>query len=174
MIGQTIAHYKITEKLGKGGMGVVYKAEDSNLKRPVTLKFLAPDLLRDAEGRKCFEREAHAAARLDHPNICTVHEIDQVEYRTFSAMAFLEGRPLSERIEEGPLKLPEALSIAIQMAEGLEVAHAKGVGLTQLAGSSKFTREGTTLGTVKPHVAKQAEGAPTGPAKDIWSLGVVL
>ena len=199
MIGQTISHYKITEKLGEGGMGVVYKAEDTRLDRPVALKFLAPHLLRDEEGRKRFEREAKAAAKLDHPNICTVHEIDEVDGRTFIVMAFLDGRPLSKRIAEGPLKLPEALSIAIQMADGLDTAHEKGVthrdikpdnvmlmkgsgglvklmdfGLAQLAESSKFTREGTRLGTVNYMSPEQAEGAPTGHATDIWSLGVVL
>ncbi|MDA1313300.1 MAG: protein kinase [Acidobacteria bacterium] len=199
MIGGTISHYKITEKLGEGGMGVVYKAQDTKLDRPVALKFLAPHLLRDEEGRKRFEREAKAAAKLDHPNICTVYEIDEVDGRTFIVMAFLEGRPLSERIKEGPLKLAEALSIATQMAEGLEAAHEKGIthrdikrdnvmlmagsrglvklmdfGLAQLAGGSKFTREGTTLGTVNYMSPEQAEGAPTGHATDIWSLGVVL
>ena len=199
MIGQTISHYKITEKLGEGGMGVVYKAQDTKLDRPVALKFLAPHLLRDEEGRKRFEREAKAAAKLDHPNICTVYEIDEADGRTFIVMAFLEGRPLSERIDEGPLKLTEALSIATQMAEGLEAAHEKGIthrdikpdnvmlmsgsralvklmdfGLAQLAGSSKFTREGTTLGTVNYMSPEQAEGAPTGHATDLWSLGVVL
>ncbi len=199
MIGQTISHYKITEKLGEGGMGVVYKAQDTKLDRPVALKFLAPHLLRDQEGRKRFEREAKAAAKLDHPNICTVYEIDEVDGRTFIVMAFLEGRPLSERIDEGPLKLTEALSIAIQMTEGLEAAHEKGInhrdikpdnvmlmagsrglvklmdfGLAQLAGSSQFTREGTTLGTVNYMSPEQAEGAPTGQATDLWSLGVVL
>ena len=172
MIGQTISHYQITDKLGEGGMGVVYKATDTKLDRPVALKFLAPHLLRDDEGRKRFEREAKAAASLDHPNICTVHEIDEDQGRTFIVMAFLEGRPLSEKIAAGPLKLPEALSTAIQIAEGLEAAHEKGIvhrdikpdnvmlmkgsrglvklmdfGLAQLAESSKLTREGTTLGT---------------------------
>ena len=123
MIGQTISHYKILSKLGEGGMGVVYKAEDAKLDRPVALKFLAPHLLRDDEARKRFEREAKAAARLDHPNICTVYEIDEADGRTFIVMAFLEGHPLSDRIKEGPLKLPEALSVAAQMAEGLESAH---------------------------------------------------
>ena len=199
MIGQTISHYRITEKLGEGGMGVVYKANDTRLDRPVALKFLAPHLLRDDEGQKRFRREARAAAKLDHPNICTVHEIDEVDDRTFIVMAFLEGRPLSERIKEGPLKLNEALSIAIQMAEGLEAAHEKGIthrdlkpdnvmlmsgsrglvklmdfGLAQLSGSSKFTREGTTLGTVNYMSPEQGEGAETDPRTDIWALGVVL
>ncbi len=199
MIGQTISHYKITAKLGEGGMGVVYKAEDTKLDRPVALKFLAPHLLRDDEARKRFEREAKAAARLDHPNICTVYEIDEADGRTFIVMAFLEGRPLSERIKEGPLKVPEALSVAMQTAEGLEAAHEKGIthrdikpdnlmlmagsrglvkvmdfGLAQLAGGSKFTREGTTLGTMTYMSPEQAAGAETDSRTDIWSLGVVL
>ncbi len=199
MIGQTISHYKITDKLGEGGMGVVYKADDTKLDRPVALKFLAPHLLRDEEGRKRFEREAKSAAKLDHPNICTVHEIDEVDGRTFIVMAFLEGQPLGERIKDGPLKLPEALSVAIQMAEGLEAAHEKGIthrdikpdnvmlmagsrglvklmdfGLAQLAGSSKFTREGTTLGTPIYMSPEQALGEPTDRRSDVWGLGVVL
>ena len=199
MIGQTISHYKITEKLGEGGMGVVYKAEDTKLDRPVAVKFLAPHLLRDDEARKRFEREAKAAARLDHPNICTVYEIDEAEGRTFIVMAFLEGRPLNARIKEGPLKLPEALSVAMQTADGLEAAHEKGIthrdikpdnlmlmtgsrglvkimdfGLAQLAGGSKFTREGTTLGTMTYMSPEQAAGAETDSRTDIWSLGVVL
>ena len=199
MIGQTISHYKITDKLGEGGMGVVYKAQDTKLDRPVALKFLAPHLLRDDEGRKRFEREAKAAAKLDHPNICTVYEIDEVDGRTFIVMAFLEGRPLGERISEGPLKLPEAVSIAIQMAEGLEAAHEKGIthrdikpdnvmlmsgsrglvklmdfGLAQLAESSKLTREGTTLGTPVYMSPEQALGDSTDRRSDVWGLGVVL
>jgi serine/threonine protein kinase len=129
LIGQTISYYRITDKLGEGGMGVVYKATDTELNRSVALKFLAPQLLLDEEGRKRFRREAQAAAALDHPNICTVYEIGQVEDQSFIAMAYLEGRTLSKRIADGPLKLPEALAIAIQMAEGLEAAHEKGVSL---------------------------------------------
>ena len=199
MIGQTISHYKITEKLGEGGMGVVYKATDTELNRPVALKFLAPHLLRDEEGRKRFRREAQAAAALDHPNICTVYEIGQAEDQSFIAMAFLEGRTLSKRIADGPLKLPEALSIAIQMGEGLEAAHDKGVvhrdikpdnvmlmkgsrglvklmdfGLAQLAESSKLTREGTTLGTPIYMSPEQALGESTDKRSDVWALGVVL
>ena len=199
LIGTTISHYRITDKLGEGGMGVVYKATDTKLDRPVALKFLAPHLLRDDEGRKRFEREAKAAASLDHPNICTVHEIDEADGRTFIVMAFLEGRPLSEKIGEGPLKLTEALSTAIQIAEGLEAAHEKGIvhrdikpdnvmlmagsrgllkimdfGLAQLAGSSKLTRGGSTLGTMSYMSPEQAEGADTDRRTDIWSLGVVL
>ncbi len=199
MIGHTISHYRITEKIGEGGMGVVYKAEDTKLDRPVALKFLAPHLLRDDEARQRFEREAKAAARLDHPNICTVYEIDEADGQTFIVMAFLEGRPLGDRIKEGPLKLNEALSVVTQLAEGLEAAHEKGIthrdikpdnlmlmkgsrglvkvmdfGLAQLAGGSKFTREGTTLGTMVYMSPEQAGGAETDGRTDIWSLGVVL
>ena len=199
MIGTTISHYKITEKIGEGGMGVVYKAEDIKLKRPVALKFLAPHLLREEEGRKRFQREAMAAAALDHPNVCTVYEIDEADDRTFIVMAFLDGRTLSRKIADGPLKLPEALSIAIQMADGLEAAHEKGVvhrdikpdnlmlmkgsrglvklmdfGLAQLAESSKLTREGTTLGTPIYMSPEQALGEPTDRRSDVWGLGVVL
>ena len=199
MVGTTISHYKISEKLGEGGMGVVYKATDTELNRPVALKFLTPHLLRDEEGRKRFRREAQAAAALDHPNICTVYEIGQAEDQSFIAMAYLEGRTLSKRIADGPLKLPEALSIAIQMAEGLEAAHDKGVvhrdikpdnvmlmkgsrglvklmdfGLAQLAESSKLTREGTTLGTPIYMSPEQALGETTDQRSDVWALGVVL
>ena len=199
MIGRTISHYKITEKLGEGGMGVVYKAEDTELDRAVALKFLARHLVRDEEGRKRFRREAKAAAALDHPNICTVHEIGQADDQSFIVMAFLEGRTLGKRIGDGPLKLPEALSIAIQMADGLEAAHEKGIvhrdikpdnvmlmkgsrglvklmdfGLAQLAESSKLTREGTTLGTPIYMSPEQALGEPTDSRSDVWGLGVVL
>ena len=174
-------------------MSVVYKATDTELNRPVALKFLAPHPLQDEEGRKRFRREAQAAAALDHPNICTVYEIGQADDQSFIAMAFLEGRPLSKKIGDGPLKLPEALSIAIQMAEGLEAAHEKGIvhrdikpdnvmlmkgsrglvklmdfGLAQLAESSKLTREGTTLGTPIYMSPEQALGEPTDSRSDVW------
>ena len=180
-------------------MGVVYKAQDTKLDRPVALKFLAPHLLRDDDSRKRFEREAKASAQLDHPNICTVYEIDEADGRTFIVMAFLAGRTLSRKIAEGPLNLSEALSIAIQMAEGLEAAHEKGVthrdikpdnvmltkgsrglvklmdfGLAQLAESSKLTREGTTLGTPVYMSPEQALGETTDRRSDVWGLGIVL
>ena len=102
MVGRTISHYKITEKLGEGGMGVVYKAEDTKLERTVALKFLAAHLLNDEEAKARFLREAKAAAGLDHPNICTVHEIAEVDGKTFLAMAFLKGKTLEDPIAGGP------------------------------------------------------------------------
>ena len=119
MIGTTISHYEITEKLGEGGMGVVYKAQDTSLDRPVALKCLAAHLVADADEdvRKRFEREAKAAAALNHPNICTVHEIAEDNGRTFIAMAFLEGEALDKKIEAGPLTLKDALAIGTQTAQ---------------------------------------------------------
>ncbi len=170
MIGQTISHYLITEKLGEGGMGVVYKAQDLKLDRPVALKFLPPHLLGSEDVRKRFEREAKAAAALQHPNICPVYEIDEVDGRMFIAMAFLEGEELTKRIEEGPLSVERLLDIGIQVARGLQEAHGKGVvhrdikpanimdttngqavlmdfGLALLASSSsKLTQEGVFAG----------------------------
>ena len=96
MVGQTISHYKITAKLGEGGMGIVYKALDTRLDRPVALKFLASHLLEDQEARRRFTREAKAAAALDHPNICTIHEIDEAAGQTFLAMAYIEGRTVQD------------------------------------------------------------------------------
>lgn len=99
MVGQSISHYEITEKLGEGGMGVVYKAQDTTLGRAVALKFLAPHLLKDEESRKRFEREAKAAASLHHPNVCPVYEIAEGNARTFISMAFIEGQSLEKKIE---------------------------------------------------------------------------
>ena len=197
MIGGTISHYRITEKLGEGGMGVVYKAEDTKLDRTVALKFLAGHLLNDEEAKARFLREAKAAAGLHHPNICPVHEIDEAEGRTFLSMAFLEGEPLEARIERGPLSLKEALDIGRQIAEGLEAAHAKGVvhrdikpanvmvdakghatimdfGLARLTEASRLTRADQTMGTVAYMSPEQAQGMEVDSRSDIWALGIVL
>jgi serine/threonine-protein kinase len=119
--------YKIIEVLGRGGMGIVYKAEDKKLKRHVALKFLPPEMIQNAEAKERFVREAQAAAALSHPNICTIHEIDEEEDRSFISMEYVEGKSIREKMEKGPLELDEALDISMQVAEGLEEAHKKGI-----------------------------------------------
>ena len=126
--GSSIAgRYTIIEELGRGGMGVVYKAEDTKLKRTVALKFLPPELIHIPDVKERFMREAQVAAALDHPNICTVFEFDEAEEKTFISMAYIEGQSLKKKIESGPLELEEALGIAEQVAEGLQEAHQKGI-----------------------------------------------
>jgi len=196
--GSTVAgRYQILEELGRGGMGVVYKAEDVKLKRTVALKFLPPELTHISEIKERFIREAQAAAALDHPNICTVHEFDEAEEKTFISMAYVEGQSLKKKIESGPLELDEALKIANQVAEGLSEAHNKGVihrdiksanimvtergqakimdfGLARVAGGTLVTKEGTTMGTIAYMSPEQARGEEVDHRTDIWSLGVVL
>ena len=178
-------------------MGVVYKAEDTKLDRPVALKFLSPHLLGNEEVRKRFEREAKAAAALHHPNICPVFEIDEANGKAFIAMAFIEGESLDKRIAKGPLKIERALDIAQQIARGLEAAHEKGIfhrdikpenivvdakghvtimdfGLAQLTEASRLTRADETMGTVGYMSPEQTEGSGTDHRTDIWSLGVVI
>ncbi|HEY5133509.1 MAG TPA: protein kinase, partial [Candidatus Krumholzibacteriaceae bacterium] len=197
MIGRTISHYRILEKLGQGGMGVVYKAEDTKLKRTVALKFLPPEFTRDAAAPERFIREAQAAAALDHPDICTIYEIDEAEGRAFISMAYIDGELVKDKIERGPLKLEEAVEIAVHIAQGLQAAHEKGIvhrdiksanvmltssgqvkvmdfGLAKLAGKTMVTKEGTTLGTAAYMSPEQARGEDTDSRTDIWSLGVVL
>ena len=197
MIGKTISHYKILEKLGQGGMGVVYKAEDTKLKRTVALKFLSPQALGSQEEKTRFINEAQTAAALDHPNICTIHEIDEAEEQTFISMAYIEGQNLKEKIEAGPLTINESLQIGVQIAKGLQEAHERGIvhrdiksgnvmltpkgrakimdfGLAKMGKRELITKEGTTLGTVAYMSPEQAQGQDIDRRTDIWSLGVVL
>ncbi len=197
MIGQTISHYRILEKLGEGGMGIVYKAEDLTLGRTVALKFLPTGAVADNEDRARLMHEARAAAALLHPNICPVYEIAEVEGSTFIAMACIEGRSLRDRIAEGPLSVHEALTIVRQVGEALAAAHAKGIvhrdvkpanimltpdgqavlmdfGLAKMSGATKLTKTGLTLGTARYMSPEQARGEEVDHRTDIWSLATVL
>src|SRR4029434_3716414 len=128
LIAKTISHYRILEKLGTGGMGVVYRAEDFRLRRPVALKFLQPAAHKDRTSRERFLREAHSASRLDHPNLCTIYEIDTTaDDQMFIAMAFYEGETLAERLRGGHLAPAEAVGIVLQVLAGLEFAHEAGI-----------------------------------------------
>jgi TolB-like protein/predicted Ser/Thr protein kinase len=189
--------YQLIEELGRGGMGVVYKAEDTKLKRTVALKFLPPELTHIPDVKDRFMREAQAAAALDHPNICTVYEFDEAEEKAFISMAYIEGHSLREKLESGPLKLDEALTIALQAAQGLQIAHKKGVmhrdiksanimvtednqakimdfGLARMSGGTLITQEGTAMGTIAYMSPEQARGEEVDHRTDIWSFGVVL
>ncbi len=198
MIGQTISHYKILEKLGEGGMGVVYKAHDTKLDRDVALKFLPRDISQSDEERNRFIHEAKAASALDHPNICTIHEVNETaDGQQFIVMGYYEGTSVSKKIEKGRLDVAEAIWIAIQIGEGLQVAHEKGIvhrdikssniivtdkgqvkildfGLARKKGLSKLTRTGTTVGTASYMSPEQARGESVDHRTDLWSLGVVL
>jgi len=193
MVGRSISHYKVKSLLGKGAWGTVYLAEDTRLRRDVALKFL--DGGTDQASR--FLKEARAAAAVSHPTICTIHEIDQAEGRTFIAMAHVEGRTLRQALDEGPLSVDLALEIADQIAAGLTEAHSQGVvhrdikpanvmvtpqgraqimdfGLAKLTGETQITREGTLTGTPAYMSPEQVRGADTDARSDLWSLGALL
>jgi tetratricopeptide (TPR) repeat protein/tRNA A-37 threonylcarbamoyl transferase component Bud32 len=198
MIGKTISHYRIVDKIGGGGMGVVYKAEDARLKRIVALKFLSPELTFDETAKTRFMQEAQAASALQHNNICTIHDIDQTaDGQMFICMDYYTGETLKNRIERGALPLQEAIDIALQAAEGLAKAHEAGMvhrdikpanitvtqdgvtkildfGLAKLGDTARVTKTGTTVGTIAYMSPEQARGEEAEPTADVWSLGAVL
>ncbi len=197
MVGTTISHYRILEKLGEGGMGLVYKAEDTLLKRTVALKFLPPAFTSDPEAKERFINEAQAASALEHANICSVHEIADHEGQTFIVMGYYEGETLKKKIEEERLAIEDGIDIGVQIAQGLARAHEAGIihrdikpanimvtshgevkildfGLARMSGRSRLTKTGVTLGTAAYMSPEQARGEQVDQRTDIWSLGVVL
>ena len=198
MEGQRLSHYEIQEKLGGGGMGVVYKALDTRLNRHVALKFLPPEFTRDDDARLRFTQEAQAASALDHPNICTIYEIDStVDGQMFIAMSYYAGSTLNQRVAEVPLHVAEPLDVAAQIARGLIKAHDAGIvhrdiksanvmltpdglvkivdfGIAKLLGVTGPTQSESTLGTVSYMAPEQVAGEDADPQSDLWSLGLSL
>jgi len=197
MIGETISRYKILEKIGEGGRSTVYRAEDVRLQRTVALKIMSEKWLTRPKARLRFLREAQVVAQLEHPNICTVYEVDVAEGYTFMAMSFVDGHSLSQKIERGPLYIKEAVNIGLQIARGLDAAHKRKIihrdikdgniminregivkivdfGLSKPLTKEDITKPRTILGTVPFMSPEQATGEPVGYGTDIWSLGVVM
>lgn len=198
MIGQTISHYQVIEELGGGGMGAVYKARDTKLERFVALKYLPSQVGHDDEGRARFVQEAKAASALDHPNICTIYEIDETEDgQIFIVMAFYNGETLENKIQRGPLGLTHTLDYAIGVATGLDRAHEKGIvhrdvkpanimvtrrnevkildfGLAKYAGQSRITQTGVAVGTLAYMAPEQLQGVDVDHRVDIWGLGALI
>lgn len=192
-----VSHYTIVRKIGSGGMGEVYLAEDISLNRKVALKFLASHLCQDADCRARFKREAQAAAKLNHPSIVTVYEVSEFNGRPFFAMEHVERQPLSELIKQGDCQLDKAIDLSLQICEGLQEAHKAGIihrdikpanilvsqsgraklvdfGLAAVSGADKLTKEGSTLGTIGYMSPEQVQGRSTDHRSDLFSFGVVL
>ncbi len=198
LVGRTVSHYAVIERLGVGGMGIVYKARDTRLDRFVALKFLPPALTADAAARERFIAEARNASALDHPAVCPVFEVDETPAGdVFIAMAYCPGETLRSRISRGPLAVEEVLDIAIQVADGLIAAHERGIahldmkpanvlldhdgrarivdfGLANLVGLAPEHRPGLLMGTLPYMSPEQARGEPVDHRSDIWSLGVTI
>ena len=197
MIGKTILHYKILEKLGEGGMGIVYKAEDTKLKRDVAIKFLPRQIASQDEERERFKVEAQAAAALNHPNIATIHSIEETDDETFIVMEYIDGVELKDKIASGPVKLNKALEIVTKIGDGLKTAHNKGIihrdikssnimitvsdqvkimdfGLAKVKGSGLVTKVGTTMGTAAYMSPEQVSGEKVNQSTDIWALGIIF
>ena len=195
MIGRTVSHYHVLEKLGVGGMGIVYRARDLKLERDVVLKFLPAVLHADEEATRRQIREAKAASALDHPNICTIYGLEETDDGlAFISMAFYPGRVLRDRIDIGPLAIEDAVDIARQAARGLAAAHAKGIvhrdgkpanivvteagvvkildfGVAALAGAGRITQSGTTVGTAAYMSPEQLRGHAVDGRMDVWARG---
>jgi serine/threonine protein kinase/tetratricopeptide (TPR) repeat protein len=197
MQGKTVQHYKIIEELGRGGMGVVYKAEDTKLKRTVALKFLPPNILATEEEKSRFIHEAQAAASLHHPNICTIYEINEAEGQTFISMAYLDGQGLNESTGQGPMKPQDVTRIALQVSRGLQAAHENNIvhrdikssniliapdgrvtimdfGLAKSTRQTYKTQQDTKMGTIAYMSPEQTRGEEVDHRTDIWSLGVLI
>jgi tetratricopeptide (TPR) repeat protein/predicted Ser/Thr protein kinase len=197
VVGKTISHYKILDKLGEGGMGVVYKAKDIKLDRVVAIKFLPQHLTTDGVEKERFVHEAKAASALNHTNVTTIYEIDEFEGQTFIVMEYCEGETLRQVIQKEPLSIRKVLDIAVQICEGLAIAHEKGIvhrdiksdnimlaprgqvkimdfGLAKLKGATKLTQSRSTLGTASYMSPEQARREDVDQRSDIFSFGVVL